>query len=235
MFAGRYVWWMLTGSIGFLLALFGIDMVTGVIRFSAGCRAGDGGCHHVAVWLTTGVKPLLVAMAGMVVLGAMMVRLVWLRFLPLWLLPVLVWGLSVAAALRSYGPLWYVEADFGVLLGLLPPATYALLALALFLCFPLEDEDATSQRAAPIGPLAGFAAAALTVYVVVTASSLPLVLVTLFHLPMLAEALARIQIFAAIFLLVDAGNPVPGLVMVVVFALALALRIVRHEQLTARA
>nr|WP_316653088.1 hypothetical protein [uncultured Gellertiella sp.] len=234
MFAGRYAWWLITVSAVFLLFLLAFDGVAWITVAMSDCAVGDARCFELNNWLLGVLKPVLCALAGAVLVGCLILRILYLRFSPLWLVPVLVWAFAVAIALRDYMPLWHGGTSIHALLLLLPPSLYALLALALFLCFPLEDEDMPVQgRAAPLGVVAGFAALICCLQVVATATSLPVMLIRVAHVNELAGLVAALQKLLVTFLLLGNGTLIPGLVMVTLFALSLALRIVRHEQLTA--
>lgn len=234
MFAGRYLWWLITSTALLLLVLFGFD---GVAYFTVGisdCVHNSGSCYILSTWLLSTLKPMLAFVVGMVMVICVLIRILYLRFNPLWVVPVAVWAMAVSNALGNYVPLWHGATDFVALSMALPPAFYAFSALTLFLVFPLEEEDVPVRgQAAPMGAVAGFAGFVCTMQVFATASSLPAFLARSLHMPAVADVVAQGQKVMSTFMLLNEGTSIPGLAMVALFALALALRIVRHEQLTA--
>ena len=233
MFAGRYVWWLITTSALLLIFLFGFDGVAYLTIAMSDCERNQS-CYGLTTLLLGQIKPMLSLLAGVALCAAILIRILWLRFLPLWAVPVIVWAMAIGGALYGYLPLWHGGTDYLELARSLPPATYAFVALAMFLAFPLEDEDDPQQgQAAPLGVIAGFAAFMCTVQVLMTASGLPLFLLRQFHAIALAGVVAEVQALGAIFLQIDGGGMLPHFFMVMLFALALALRIVRHEPLMA--
>ncbi len=232
MFAGRYVWWLLTSATLLLLALIGFDYVAILIVSISDCASREGTCYTMNYWLMDTVKPLLVVAPAILLTLVVLIRILYLRFMPLWILPVLVWVGSTGGALYAYGPLWHEGADYTRLAMLLPPGTFAFLALSLFLAFPLEDEDMPQDGgAAPIGILAGFMAFMCMVHAFATSTSMAQHVARLFNAPDLAGSVEQVRALMATFLLVADGNPIPGYLMVILFALALALRILRHERI----
>ncbi|MBB4064514.1 hypothetical protein [Gellertiella hungarica] len=232
MFAGRYVWWLVTTSALFLISLVGFDYVASVIVGISDCASNEGSCYTLNNWLMGVIKPVLVDVSGVALVLVVVIRILYLRFLPLWIVPVLAWAGAVAGTFRAYAPMWHGNADYVLLGQQMPPSTYAFLALALFLAFPLEDEDAPEQGgAAPIGLLAGFMAFMCTLHAFATASGLPMLIAKTFHAFDLSRTIATIREILATFLLVADGNPIPGYFVTILFALALALRVLRHERL----
>lgn len=231
MFAGRYAWWMLTGGTLIVLALFALETLSAGMAALFGCGASENACSGISGGIVTTLKPLMAWAGWGMIAGSLLVRLAWLGFSPLWMPPVLAWSLALGGALRSYLPLWHGRVDFALLLGVVPPAGFALLAIAVFLGLPFEDESDAEPRAepAPIGLLAGIVAGLLTLQVIVTATGLPVLLVRFLHMPAAGHLLARAQEGAAALLHLDTGNEMPGLVMAGLFALALALRILCRE------
>ena len=236
MFAGRYIWWLLTSSLLFLLALAGFDYLVTLIMAISDCALREGTCYLLSGWLMGTVKPILVAVPAAMLLLIVLIRIISLRFLVLWLVPVPVWFASVAGTLAHYDPLWRDGADYSELLLLLPPAAYALFAFALFLSFPLEDEDLPEEGgAAPIGLLPGALAVLCLFYTFATSPGLAPFVERYFHAPDVAHTLENVRHFMATSLLVADGSPIPGVLAVILFALALALRIVRHERIVSGA
>lgn len=231
MFAGRYAWWMLTGVTLILAAVFALETLSIGMAALFGCGASENACSGIAGGIVTTLKPLMAWIGWGMIAGSLLVRLAWLGFSPLWIPPVLVWSLALGGALRSYLPLWHGRVDLALLIGIVPPAGFALLAIAVFLGLPFEDEAEGEARSepAPIGVLAGVAAGLLTLQVLVGATGLPVLLVRFFHMPMAANMLARAQRGAASLLHLDSAHEMPGLIMAGLFALALALRILRRE------
>lgn len=231
MFAGRYVWWLLTAISLLLICMFGFDALNWLTLTISNCN-GNENCYNIDALMMSTIKPALVAFAGVLVVGTLVVRVIWLRLFPLWLIPVLLWPISVAVAVWNYAPLWHGNWDVVTMLKDMPPVGMALVALALFLSFPLEDEDVPYRgHAAPVGIMAGFAAVICTAHLLATADFLPYFLGDTLNLKDLANLVGRMQFLMTTFLLVRDGNNVPGLVMVILFAIALSLRIVRHERL----
>lgn len=227
MFAGRYLWWMLTGLALVAVALFAMEGAGSTLAGLFGCRTSDNACSAIAGGMRTTLKEL-VAWAGWgLVAGSLAARIAWLGFSPLWIAPVLVWSLSLGAALRNYLPLWHGWVDVSLLSGVVPPAGYGLVALALFLCLPLEDEsgDRMIVRPAPIGRLAGLAAAGLTLHLALTAQDLPALVIRFLHMPAAAELVSRLQGGTALLLSLNREDPAPGLLAALLFAVALAMRV----------
>ena len=229
MFAGRYLWWVLTGLTFITVALFALESLSFTMANLFGCGSSDNTCSVLAYGINTTLKPVMAWGGFGLIAGSLAVRIAWLGFNPLWIPPVLVWSLSLGATLRSYLPLWYGYVDLKLLTGVLPPAGYGLAALALFLCLPLEDEsgDKTRIEPAPIGRLAGVAAGVLTFHVVITATGLSPVLVQTFHMPAAARLVLAVQNGLAGALHLDVKDPTPGLLAALTLALALVLRVVR--------
>lgn len=232
MFSGRYIWWLLTSTTLFLVVVAGFDFVAGIGVTISNCAMREGSCYSLYLWLMSSVKPIPVVLAAMPLVLVVLIRILYLRFQPLWVLAVLVWVAVTGGALAAYEPLWHEGANYSDLLQLLPPSTFAFIALALFLAFPLEDEDVPQAGgAAPIGLLAGFTAFMCMLHAFATSSNIALHIDQLFGTPSIAQQVENVRALLAVGLLVADGNPIPGYFMVIMFALALALRILRHERL----
>lgn len=232
MFAGRYIWWLLTSTVLLSVAIFAFDFVAMVIVAISDCARQEGVCYTLNGWLMGSVKPALVGAAAALVVLVVLIRVLYLRFFWFWPVPVLIWALATAGAMMAYDPLWREGADYVELALLMPPAAFAFVALALFLCFPLEEEDdRVHGGAAPIGILAGFMALMCVLHTFATSTGLAGYVLRLTDGAEPAVTIENMRRVLATALLVANGNPLPGYLMTILFALALALRILRHERL----
>lgn len=233
MFAGRYVWWLLTATSLFLIAVFGFDAVVWFTLTISNCDRLEN-CYTLKNLMMGVIKPTLVGVTAMVLVGCILVRVLWLRLFALWLIPVIAWSAAIGVAMWNYTPIWIGNWDVIAMLKVMPPVGMGFVALALFLSFPLEDEDVPRRgQAAPLGAMAGFAATICSLHLLATAEFLPFFIGNELNLKEYANLVGRIQFLMSTFLLVQDGNNIPGLIMVILFAIALSLRIVRHERLVA--
>lgn len=232
MFAGRYIWWLVVSACLFFLALFAFDVVASIGVMISGCEMREGSCYILSGWLMDTVKPMLVLGAAVVLTLVVMIRIFYLRFFPFWAIPPVVWVAATGGALARFEPLWREGYEYGALPAALPPSAYAFIALAIFIAFPLEDEDEPQNGgAAPIGILAGFMAFMCVLHAFATSPGLPRHILNLTGSLDFATMVEGARHYLAIALLVADGNPIPGYLMTILFALALALRILRHERL----
>lgn len=232
MFAGRYIWWLVVAAVLFFVALFAFDVMASIGVMISSCELREGSCYILSGWLMDTVKPILVLGAASVLTLIVLVRIFYLRFMAFWAIPPLVWVTATGGALARFDPLWREGSDYANLPAALPPSAYAFIALAIFLAFPLEDEDEPENGgAAPIGILAGFMAFMCVLHAFATSTGLPRHLLNLTGSLDFATLVESARHYLAIALLVADGNPIPGYLMTILFALALALRILRHERL----
>lgn len=232
MFAGRYMWWLLTSAAIFLIILLGFDAVAWFIVSTSNCASREGSCYILSVWLLADIKPQLSIAAGAIVVAVVMIRVVYLRFNPLWALAFLIWAVGMGLALGDYVPLWHGETVMADLLLAMPPYSWAALAFCLFLCFPMEEEDMPETgNAAPLGWFASVPALVMTAQAAVGASSLPQIIVDQTGMVGIAQGLLKFQHALAGPLKADGSSYIVPMIVAVAFVLSLGVRIYQHEQL----
>lgn len=232
MFAGRYMWWLLTSAAIFLIILLGFDALAWFIVNTSNCASNEGSCYRLSTWLLAELKPQLSALAGLIVVVVVIIRILYLRFNPLWVLAFLIWCIGLGVALGDYVPLWHGETNISDMVMSLPLYSWATLAFCLFLCFPMEDEDMPDTgNAAPLGWIPAIPGLVMTLQAVAGASSLPQFIMDQTRMEGAAKQLATLQYMLAGPLMMDGINMLVPLIVAVAFVLALGLRIYQHEQL----
>lgn len=232
MFAGRYMWWLLTSAAIFLIILLGFDALAWFIVSTSNCASNEGSCYRLSTWLLADLKPRLSVAAGSILVVVVIIRVLYLRFNPLWAIAFLVWSLGIGVAMGDYVPLWHGETIIADLVLSLPAYSWATLAFCLFLSFPMEDEDMPDTgTAAPLGWVAAVPGLLMTAEAVATAGSLPQIIIDQTGLNGAAHWLQIVQHAISGPLLMDGSNIVVPMAVAGAFALALGLRIYLHEQL----
>lgn len=232
MFAGRYMWWLLTSAAIFLTILLGFDAGAWFIVSTSNCASYEGSCYLLSVWLLSDIKPQLSAGAALIVVVVIMVRIVYLRFNPLWAVAFLLWTVGIGAALGDYVPLWHGDTVMADLVRALPPYTWAALAFCLFLCFPMEEEDMPDTgNAAPLGWIAALPGLVMTAQAIAGAASLPQFIVDETGLEGVANGLLKLQHAMAGPLMVDGSSLMVPVAVAAAFVLSLGIRIYQHERL----
>jgi hypothetical protein len=138
MFAGRYLWWNMIATMGYVFfAIYFYYVAWLAIRVS-GCAALAGSCGALETQLTAVVRPYGMVACGIIVLATGVMRIRFLKMSPLWGLALFIWFGASAEFFFSFGNLWFARIEVTDILETTPIETFFLAALVLFLCFPVE-------------------------------------------------------------------------------------------------
>lgn len=222
MFAGRYLWWMLTGITLLMFFTLCFDYFTWLAVQLSNCVEMAGSCMPVVQFMAGTLKTAGVWIAIGILFGAALLRLSYLSLLRLWGAPVALWFIAsmpfllfIATGERLQ---WVAISEA------LPLAFLFLASLLAYLAIPFEDDDTR-----PFGPsaiLRGIVyAAALygTLAAVSEMNWLSSLVAKALVMPALAAIIANVQPRLQEVLTLGLGNLLPGIVVLVVFIAALVL------------
>lgn len=221
MFAGRYLWWVLTGIGIFIFAALSLDHITWLAIQLSGCEKMAGACEPTIRLISRMLKPGCIWIAIGMLFIATLVRLHYLS--RLWF-----WGPVAAVWFVASTPfLLFISADMAaawqVIFTMLPVPLLFLVAFIVYLMVPFEDGDARSLEAS--APLR-LAARLTAVYSVLAAAAfmpdLSRVVGALLDMPALSVVVALAQPYLQTMLTFGTGSMAPAYVMLALFIAALA-------------
>lgn len=220
MFAGRYLWWMLTGIALLLFFAICFDYFTWLAVQLSNCVEMAGSCMPVVQLMSGTLKHLGVWSTICILLAAAILRLGYLSLL--W-----PWGPLLALWFAASTPFVLFIATGGRLqwtavIETLPPALLFLAALLAYLAIPFEEDD---SRPFGIFPVLRGAIHATAVYGALAAITemdwLSWMMAKILGMPELASVVAAIQPRLQEVLTLGVDGIVPDVVALAVFILAL--------------
>ncbi|EJZ20591.1 hypothetical protein NE852_05895 [Rhizobium sp. Pop5] len=221
MFAGRYLWWVLTGTGIFIFAALGLDHITWLTIQLSGCEKMAGACEPTIWWISRMLKPGCIWIAIGMLFMATLVRLHYLSLLWFWGPVATVWFVAATPFLL------FISADMAVawpvILAMLPVPLLFLAAFIVYLMVPFEDGDARPLEAS--APLR-LAARLTAVYAVLAAAAfmpdLSRLLGSLLDMPALSVVVALAQPYLQTVLTFGTGSMAPAFAALALFIAALA-------------
>ncbi|EJC79944.1 hypothetical protein Rleg4DRAFT_1550 [Rhizobium leguminosarum bv. trifolii WSM2297] len=222
MFAGRYLWWVLTAIGVFMFAAFVLDHITWLAVQLSGCADMASACEPAVRLISAVLEPACPWIAIGLLLMVTLVRLHYLSLLWFWGPLVGVWFVA------STPVLLLLAADAAVMtlpaiLTALPVALLFLAAFIVYLMVPFEDGDAR--------PLAASASLHLAVRLAAVYGALAAVAFmpdlsrtagTLLDMPALSVVVAFVQPYLQAVLTVGTGSVAPTYAVLTLFIVALA-------------
>lgn len=138
MFAGRYLWWNMVAAMAFVFFAIYFYYVSWLAIRVSGCASVAGNCGALETQLNAVVRPYGMMACGIVVLAVGIMRVRFLRMSPLWGLAFFVWFGASADFFFNFGNLWFAKMPVADIFAGMPIEASFLLALVVFLCFPVE-------------------------------------------------------------------------------------------------
>ena len=138
MFAGRYLWWNMTATMAYVFFAVYFYYVSWLAIRMSGCASVAGNCGILETQLNAVVRPYGMMACGITVLAVGIMRVRFLRMSPLWGLAFFVWFGASAEFFFNFGNLWFAKVPVDEIFGSLPIEASFLVALVIFLCFPVE-------------------------------------------------------------------------------------------------
>ncbi|MDR6663952.1 hypothetical protein [Rhizobium sp. 1399] len=222
MFAGRYLWWMLTGITLLMFLTICFDYFTWLAVQLSNCVEMAGSCMPVVQFMAGTLKTAGVWTAMGILFGAVMLRLSYLSLLRLWGLLVALWFIASTPFLLFIATgerlQWSAASEA------LPLAFLFLASLLAYLAIPFEDDDTRPFGASAI--LRGIVYAAALYGALAAASEmnwLSSMVAKLLGMPALAAIIANVQPRLQEALTLGLGNILTGIFVLVVFIAALLL------------
>lgn len=150
MFAGRFLWWLITCLAVMILFITAFDFVALLGARMLGCEMHPGSCDYQAAAFALSSKPVGLAFAWLAIFCCVVLRLANLGFGPLWYLLSAVFFLAASPWLMLFST---TGADLHALLAALqqaPPAVSFIGVLLFYCAFPIEEQDQASHQWDPI-------------------------------------------------------------------------------------
>jgi hypothetical protein len=138
MFAGRYLWWNMIAAMAYVFFAVYFFYVSWLAIRVSGCASVAGNCGALETQLNAVVRPYGMMACGIVVLAVGIMRIRFLRMSPLWGLALFVWFGASADFFFNFGNLWFAKVPVSDIFAGMPIEASFLLALVVFLCFPVE-------------------------------------------------------------------------------------------------
>jgi hypothetical protein len=222
MFAGRYLWWMLTGVTLLMFVTFCFDYFTWLAVQLSNCVDMAGSCMPVVKFMSGTLKPAGVWLAIAVLFGTAMLRLSYLSLLLLWGPVVALWfagAIPFLLFIATGGRLQWVAISEA-----LPLAFLFLVALLVYLVIPFEEDDSRPFGASAFLCRTAYAAALYgALFVVVDMDRLSWTVAKIASLPILAAIVATLQSRLQAALTLGLGNDLPEIIVLAVFIATLFL------------
>lgn len=138
MFAGRYLWWNMIAAMAYVFFAIYFYYVSWLAIRLSGCAELVGSCGSLETRLNAVLRPYGMVACGIVVLATGVMRIRFLRMSPLWGLALFVWFGASAEFFFGLGNLWFARTPVDVIFAGMPIETCFLVALVVFLSFPVE-------------------------------------------------------------------------------------------------
>lgn len=220
MFAGRYLWWMLTGIALLLFFTMCFDYFTWLAVQLSNCVEMAGSCMPVVQFMSGTLKHLGIWSALGILFAAAMLRLGYLSLLGLW-------GPLLALWFAAATPFLLFIATGGRLqwtavIETLPLALLFLLASLAYLAIPFEEDDSRPFGASPVLRGTIYATAIHGALAAITEMDwLSWMIAKILGMPGLAAIVAGIQPRLQEVLTIGLGGTMPDAVALAIFIAAL--------------
>lgn len=220
MFAGRYLWWMLTGITLLMFFTICFDYFTWLAVQLSNCVEMAGSCLPVVQFMSGALKTAGVWSAIAILFVAAMLRLSYLSLLRLW-------GPLVALWFTASTPFLLFIAtgerlQWAAISETLPLAFLFLAFLLAYLTVPFEDDDTRPFGASAVLRGIVYIAALYGALAAVTEMDwLSWVVAKVLGMPALSAIIANVQPRLQETLTLGLGNVLPGIFVLVVFIAAL--------------
>ena len=222
MFAGRYLWWMLTGITLLMFFTLCFDYFTWLAVQLSNCVEMAGSCMPVVQFMAGTLKTAGVWIAIGILFGAALLRLSYLSLLRLWGLPVTLWFVASMPFLLFVAT--GERLQWAAISEALPLAFLFLASLLAYLAIPFEDDGTKPLGASTVLRGIVYAAAFYGVLAAVAEMNwLSSMVAKLLGMPALAAIIANVQPRFHEVLTLGLGNVLPGISVLMVFIAALVL------------
>ncbi|MGR9169217.1 hypothetical protein [Rhizobium sp. KDH_Rht_773_N] len=222
MFAGRYLWWMLTGIILLIFSAICLDHLTWLVLQFSHCVEMAGSCMPVVRFMGGTLKTALAWIAIGILFGAVMLRLGYLALLRSWGPLAALWFMACAPFLLFVAT--GERLQWQAISAALPLAFLFLACLLAYLAIAFEEGDTRPFGASPL--LRGIVRAA-ALYGALAALAemnwLPWAVAKALALPALSAVIANLQPRLQAALALGFGTILPGIFVLSVFVVALLL------------
>lgn len=138
MFAGRYLWWNMIAAMAYVFFAIYFYYVSWLAIRVSGCASVAGNCGALETQLNAVVRPYGMMACGIIVVAVGIMRIRFLRMSPLWGLALFIWFGASADFFFNFGNLWFAKVPIAEIFRGMPIEASFLLALVVFLCFPVE-------------------------------------------------------------------------------------------------
>lgn len=222
MFAGRYLWWMLTGITLLMFFTICFDYFTWLTVQFSNCVEMAGSCTPVVQFMSGTLKTAGVWIAIGILFAAVMLRLSYLSLLRLLGPLVGLWFVASTPFLLSIATGAHLQ--WPAIFQALPLAFLFLATLLAYLTIPFENDDTRPFGTTAVLRWVLYAAA---LYGALTAFAemdwLSWTVANVLGAPALAPVIANIQPRLQEALMLGLGNVLPGILVLAVFIAALLL------------
>jgi len=220
MFAGRYLWWMLTGITLLMFFTICFDYFTWLALQLSNCVETAGSCMPVVQFMSGTLKTAGVWSAIAILFVAAMLRLSYLSLLRLWGPVVALWSMASTPFLLFIAT--GERLQWAAISEALPLDFLFLAFLLAYLAVPFEDDDTRPFGASAVLRGIAYAAALYGALAAVTEMDwLSWVVAKVLGMPALSAIIANVQPRLQEALTLGLDNILPGIFVLVVFIAAL--------------
>lgn len=225
MFAGRFLWWMITCLAVIILFVTLTDPLARLGAMGLGCAQGR--CDYLATQFAASVKPLGLALSFAAIFVCVVLRLAALRFSLLWYPLAAIFFLAATPWLMRFAS---TGPDLGAMVPVLleaPPAVAFIAVLVLLFVFPLEEETMPGQGDPLVAATALLAAAGGAVQALFSMPKIVAALVFALGQPQAMPLYYRLSDQVARLFALGTGLPLLAWLLATICAVAALLLIVR--------